>query len=113
SGTGNAGSKTGVGNDGKGLQWGDFAGDGLFKRKVITRANVAQIAVSEGKIVVNLCVDRSGKVVFAQHDPRHSSIRDKGILAKAKECAKRYVFDQDQSAPKEQCGRLTFIFEIK
>lgn len=112
-GTGNAGSKTGVGNDGKGLQWGDFAGDGLFNRKVIERANVAQIAVVQGKAVVNLCVNRAGTVVYAKFDAAHSTIRDKGVLAQAEDYAKRYIFEQDMSAPKEQCGRLTFIFEIK
>jgi len=80
---------------------------------VIKRANVARIAVKEGKVVINLCVDQLGSVVFAQYDLPNSTIRDKAIVAKAEECAKQYVFDEDPSAPREQCGRLTFIFEIK
>jgi hypothetical protein len=112
-GTGNKGKDTGFGNEGKGLQWGDFAGDGLFDRKVIVRANVAQIATVEGKAVVNLCVDRSGKVVYAQYDIPNSTIRDKIVLGRAEEYAKRYVFEEDATAPKEQCGRLTFIFKIQ
>jgi hypothetical protein len=112
-GKGNAGSNTGVGQDGKGMQWGDFAGDGLFNRKVIKRAPIAQIADLPGKIVINLCVDQLGKVVFAQFDSPNSTIRSKTITAKAEAYAKMYVFDEDPSAPREQCGRLTFIFEIK
>jgi len=112
-GDGSKGKDTGVGEEGKGLNWGDFAGDGLFNRKVIKRANVARIAVKEGKVVINLCVDQLGSVVFAQYDLPNSTIRDKAIVAKAEECAKQYVFDEDPSAPREQCGRLTFIFEIK
>ena len=112
-GKGTDGKNTGVGDDGKGLNWGDFAGDGLFNRKVIKRANVARIALKQGKVVINLCVDQLGKVTFAQYDLPNSSIRDKTIVAKAEECAKQYVFDEDPSAPREQCGRLTFIFEIK
>jgi len=113
SGTGNKGNDTGVGNEGKGLQWGDFAGDGLFNRKVIERANVAQIATVEGKVVVNLCVDQSGKVVYAQYDVPNSTIRDRTVLSRAVDYAKRYLFEKDASAPKEQCGRLTFIFKIQ
>lgn len=112
-GKGNAGNDSGYGQQGKGLKWGDFAGDGLFSRKVIKRADVARLATQQGKVVVNLCVDQLGKVVYAKYDLPNSSIRDKTIIAKAEECAKAYVFDEDPSAPREQCGRLTFIFEIK
>jgi hypothetical protein len=112
-GSGNQGKDSGVGNEVKGLNWGDFAGDGLFNRKVIKRANVARIAVQQGKVVINLCVDQVGNVVFAQYDSPNSTIKDKSIVAKAEECEKQYVFDEDLSAPREQCGRLTFIFEIK
>lgn len=113
SGKGNAGKDTGTGQEGKGLYWGDFAGDGLFNRKVIKRAPIAQIADLPGKMVINLCVDQLGKVVFAKFDSPNSTIRSKVLSAKAEEYAKMYVFDEDPSAPREQCGRLTFIFEIK
>jgi hypothetical protein len=97
------------------MRFGDFAGDGLFNRKVIKRADaeVARIAIEEGKVVINLCVDQLGKVVYAQYDTPHSTIRDKSILSKAVDCAKLYVFDEDPSAPREQCGRLTFVFKIQ
>jgi hypothetical protein len=112
-GKGNKGSNTGYGNDGKGLKWGDFAGDGIFGRKVIKRADVAKIAVKQGKIVVNLCVDQMGKVTVAKFDNVNSTIKDQAIATKAVESAKQYVFDEDPSAPREQCGRLTFVFEIE
>jgi hypothetical protein len=112
-GKGNTGKNTGTGQDGKGLRWGDFAGDGLFDRQVIEHANIAQIATQPGKVVINLCVDQLGKVVFAQYDVPNSSIKDKAIVAKAELLAKQYVFVEDPSAPREECGRLTFIFEIK
>ena len=112
-GTGNQGNRSGVGNNGTGMRIGAIAGDGLFNRKVIKRAEVAKIAVVEGKVVVNLCVDQLGNVVYAEYDPKYSTIRDKSVLAKAEDCAKRYVWNRDSTAPKEQCGRLTFLFEIE
>ncbi len=111
-GRGDRGGATGAGDDGKGMHWGDFAGDGLFNRKVIRRADVARIATIEGRVVVNLCVDPLGKVVLAKYDAPNSTIRDQALLLKAQECASQYIFDQDPSAPRQQCGKLTFIFKI-
>ena len=106
-------SNTDNGQDGKGIRWGDFAGDGLFNRKIVKRANVGAIATEPGRVVVNLCVDRLGKVIFTKLDEINSTIKDLTICSKAVDCAKQYVFDEDLSAPREQCGRLTFIFEKK
>lgn len=112
-GKGDPGKNTGAGADGKGMNYGDFAGDGLFTRKVIKRAPIERIADLPGKIVINLCVDQLGKVVFAQFDSPNSTIRSKQLATQAEAYAKMYVFEEDPSAPREQCGRLTFIFEIK
>lgn len=110
---GTEGTQLGIGQDGQGNYWGDFAGDGLFNRKVIQRANVAQLAVKEGKVVVNLCVDQRGKVIYAECDMAKSTIKDASIIAKSEICATNYIFDEDPTAPVEQCGRLTFIFKIE
>ena len=110
---GTEGTTLGVGEDGDGNMWGDFAGDGLFNRKVIERANVASLAKQDGKVVINLCVDRSGKVTYAACDKSKSTISDGAIIARSEFCATNYVFDQDPTAPEEQCGRLTFIFKIE
>jgi hypothetical protein len=112
-GTGNQGGNTGFGNDGDGLKSGDFTGDGLFNRKVIKNAPIKEIATVPGKIVLNLCVNRKGAVVFAQYVASYSTIRDKSVLKKAEEYAKRYVFEEDNSGANEQCGRLTFVFDVK
>ena len=111
-GDGTEGKNIGVGKAGDGQYWGDFAGDGLFNRKVIQRANVARLALKEGKLVVNLCVDKSGKVVFVECDRKKSTIRDDKLMSMAEGCASHYIFDQDPTAPEKQCGRLTFIFKI-
>ena len=109
---GTEGTTVGVGEDGKGKYWGEFAGDGLFNRKVIKRADVAKIAIEEGRVVVNLCVNRAGEVVYAECDKTKSTIKEPTIVAKSELCAANYVFDQDPTAPTEQCGKLTFIFKI-
>ena len=111
-GDGTEGKNLGVGKVGDGQYWGDFAGDGLFNRKVIKRANVARLAHREGKLVVNLCVDQSGEVVFVECDKSKSTILDSKLVTMAEDCASNYIFDNDPTAPEKQCGRLTFIFKI-
>ena len=109
---GTEGKHIGTGTDGDGNYWGDFAGEGLFNRKVIKRANVARLAIQEGKLVVNLCVDQTGEVTFVECDRGMSTIADDQLVTMAENCASNYVFDQDPSAPEKQCGRLTFVFKI-
>ena len=110
---GTEGKSIGVGEDGNGNYWGDFAGDGLFNRQVISRANVARLAEKEGKVVINLCVNRNGDVVYTAVDNANSTIVDSSIIAKSEICAGQYIFDKDPTAPEEQCGRLTFVFKIE
>ncbi len=109
---GTEGKNLGAGKIGDGKFWGDFAGDGLFNRKVIQRADVARLAIKEGKLVVNLCVNQSGEVVYVKCDSDESTISDAQIVALAESVAENYVFEEDATASNQQCGRLTFVFKI-
>lgn len=112
-GTGSAGKNTGVGQDGNGLVWG-VAGDGGFlDRELVQRANVGSLAVKEGKVSIQICVDRSGMVVSSKYDFSGSTLKDPAFAAKAEACAKSYIFARDDDAPEKQCGKLAFIFKIK
>ena len=91
----------------------DFSGDGLFKRKVIYRADVKKLIKKNGKISVNLCVNRQGNVISADYNPEFSTINDKALIEKAVNVTKRYRFEKDYAAPKKQCGRLTFVCKIE
>ena len=100
------------GNDGDGDKGDDFSGDGIFGRKVIYRANVKSITSEEGKIVVNLCVNNAGRVIFAEADKDLSTIDSPSVLRKAVDLTTQYKFEKDYSAPKKQCGKLTYVFTI-
>ena len=93
------------------MRWGEYSGDGLFNRKVILRGNIAQLAIQQGKIVIKICVNREGDVVWAEYDKENSSIHDQDVIRRAEATAEEYLFEADRSAPKQQCGALTFIFE--
>ena len=108
---GNAGNDTGRGNMGKAM-WGDYAGEGLFNRKVLKRANVASIAKVNGKLYFKICLDRSGKVVYAEVDPANSTIKDRQIQAQAEKLATQMQWNSDPTAPKIQCGWYTLIYKV-
>ncbi len=112
-GAGSAGKNTGVGQDGNGLSWG-VGLDGLLDRELLNRANnVGSLAIKEGKVMIHICVDRSGMVISSKYDFTGSTNKDPAFASKAEACASSYMFVRDDEAPEKQCGKLTFIFKIK
>lgn len=90
-----------------------FDGDGLLTRKVVYRANINEVVRENGKLVVNLCVNREGKVIWAQADPRASTLKDKDALAAAEATIKKYRYAKDYTVSERQCGRFAFIVKIE
>lgn len=90
-----------------------FDGNGLLTRKVVYRASLTEIIKKSGKIVINLCVNRDGKVTYSKIDKKLSTIRDPLILKKAEFAAQRYRYEKDYSVAERQCGRLSFIVKIQ
>ncbi|MEO1626011.1 MAG: hypothetical protein AAFV25_12705, partial [Bacteroidota bacterium] len=109
----NGTGKTGNGKLDKGKNNGEVAGDGIFSRRVIYRADVKKITELEGKIVVELCINREGRVVYAKPDKAASTIRDNDVIRKAVGLTTKYKFERDYTAPAKQCGKLTYIFDIE
>ncbi len=91
---------------------GEDGGDGLFARKVIFRPNISDLTQEEGKIVVKLCVNRDGRVIDTDYVPKGSTISNQDLIDLAERMAFKYRFDKDYSAPKKQCGQLSFIFKL-
>lgn len=112
-GTGSAGNKTGVGQQGSGLQGFTGVEGGLLDRDLVRRANVGSLAVKEGRVSIFICVERSGIVISTKYDFAGSTIKDPAFVAKAEACASSYIFARDDDAPEKQCGKLTFLFKIK
>ena len=102
-----------TGKTNTGTTVGDFPGDGLFNRKVVYRADVKSVTKEEGKIVIDLCVNRDGRVVYSKFNKSASTIKTMSVIRKALSVAQQYRFERDYTAPDKQCGKLTFIFEIE
>lgn len=108
------GSDTETASSGKadgGDGFGESAGSGIFNRKVIYRADVKKITRLSGKIVVELCINKDGRVVFAKPDTEASTIKDFDVIRKAVDLTTKYKFARDSSAPRKQCGKMTYVFE--
>ena len=91
----------------------DFDGEGVFGRKVIYRADVKKIAEKEGKVVINLCINRVGLVTHVAFNREASTINDSKYVKRAMDVASDYLFEKDYTAPATQCGKLSFIFHIE
>ncbi len=121
-GTGKGDSGTGKGNDAggndndSGIGTGDHgegefdaSGDGIFGRKVIYRdpSMIALASSKSGKIVFKVCISRQGSVRYIEIDEFNTTITDKALIRNALESLRKYKYEVDYSAPKEQCGNYT------
>ncbi len=97
----------GNGGGGDGLE-----GTGIITRRVIYREDISTIAKINGKVVLNICINRQGRVVYAGYDPDKTTITDHDIIMQATDLALKYRFEEKYSAPMKECGQLTFIFSI-
>jgi colicin import membrane protein len=67
----------------------------------------------EGKVVVEVSVDRSGKVVAANPGIKGSTTLDENLLKVAKEAAMKASFEVNQDAPAIQKGTITYNFILR
>lgn len=67
----------------------------------------------EGRVVVEVSVDRSGKVVQATPGTKGSTTLDEYLLKVAKEAALEARFEVKQNAPVIQKGTITYNFILK
>ena len=64
----------------------------------------------EGKVVVDIIVDNTGKVVRATPGARGSTTTSSILYEKAQKAALATKFNANPNAAQEQKGQMTFIF---
>jgi protein TonB len=64
----------------------------------------------DGKVVVEIWVNRAGEVLRAKTGARGSTTTNPILQKKAEEAAYKATFKKDESAPFEQKGTMTFVF---
>jgi outer membrane biosynthesis protein TonB len=101
----NRGEGSGLGN--RGVSY-DLQGRG-FQKLPLPKYDYQ----GEGKVVVEVSVDRSGKVIQAVPGIKGSNTLDEYLLRVAKEAALEAQFDVKPDAPAVQKGSITYNFILK
>ncbi len=68
---------------------------------------------NEGRVVVEVSVDRSGKVIQAIPGRKGSTTLDEYLLKVAKDAALKATFDPKADAPEIQKGTITYNFKLR
>jgi len=67
----------------------------------------------EGKVVVEITVDKYGKVTSAVPGVKGSTTLDANLLSAAKSAALKALFDKKPDAPAYQKGTITYFFKLQ
>ena len=86
-------------------------GDGLTNRGVKRAPEISDSSQKTGRVVIYVCVDKSGNVTKADYTQRGSTTSDSRLVTLAKQNAYRYLFSA--SNQDEQCGTITYDFKVK
>lgn len=122
SGSGSQGQSTGTGDQGKpnGSQnSNNYNGNGgngtnysLAGRTSVALPRPEYSSNNQGTVVVQIWVDRQGKVTRAEYQPKGSNTSDGYLVKQAISAARKARFNADAAAPDEQKGTITYIFKI-
>jgi colicin import membrane protein len=112
------GTGSGLGTSGTGTGAGTGTGDNSISYSLQGRGFLALPKPKyeyqqEGKVVVEVSVDRSGKVVQANPGIKGSSTLNPDLLRIAKEAAMKASFQIKQDAPAIQKGTITYNFILQ
>ena len=102
----NASGYYGIGGDGIG---GNYR---LGNRRALTRPIPEYDCNEEGRVVVTISVDQSGKVISAQPGAKGTTNSASCLLSRAKEAALRTKFNEDSKAPAKQVGLIIYNFSL-
>jgi outer membrane biosynthesis protein TonB len=97
--------------DGTGTGKGDGSGFSLAGRKKVNLP-APQSCSGQGKVVIKIRVDRSGKVTLAEFERFKSTTFDQCNIDNALAAARKATFNSDSDAPEIQTGTITYIYKV-
>lgn len=118
---GNTGKQGDQGDPSGSLESGSYVGGSggsgfsfnLNGRKMIAKPRIKDVSQDEGKVVVDIIVDKYGKVVRATPGVRGSTTTSNILYKIAREAALSTKFDTNIDAPEQQKGQIVFTFLVK
>ncbi len=85
---------------------------GLGSRGILYKPSIEDKSNKEGRVIVKICVDNSGKVISSDFVQSGSTTTDTQLIQKALEGARQYKFAVLESQSTE-CGNITIDFILK
>lgn len=82
-------------------------------RKLITRPDLSKLPQGQGKVIMDIQVDRKGQVVSAVQNERGSTTLASDLVEAARRAALECRFSVDDVAPETQRGRVFIQFDAK
>ena len=111
-GTGNEGVNDGE-IDGKGVIAGGDIGWALSGRGIIGKPTVTDNVTDDGVVVLDIYVDRDGKVTRTKRNYTQSTTSNSYLFEISEKAAKKASFSVKPDAPAEQKGQMTFRYKLK
>jgi outer membrane biosynthesis protein TonB len=100
----------------KGYYGNSGAGSGgnyqLGDRAPLSKPKPDYLCNEEGKVVVSIAVNQSGKVISAQAGVRGTTNNAQCLLEQAKIAAMKTRWEGDSSAPEKQLGKIIYNFKL-
>lgn len=87
----------------------ELYGEGIGSRRILDQPNILILAEEDGKVAIDICVSRTGKVSSAEFNDDLSTIKKQSLISLAIRKAKEFWFAKDRT--KEMCGVI--IYHIK
>ena len=85
--------------------------DDISSRQVLKKPNIVDNTQKEGRVVIKICVDGSGKVISANYTQVGSTTTDAHLIDLAEKGVMEYIFSQ--SPAERQCGRVFIDFRLR
>ncbi|RYJ41879.1 energy transducer TonB [Flavobacterium beibuense] len=102
----------GYGNGGKGTVGTGNGNYQLGGRNAIAKPQPKYLCNEQGKVVVEISVDRSGRVISAKPGARGTTNNAACLLEQAKIAAMNTTWEPDSDAPDKQIGKIIYNFTL-
>jgi TonB family protein len=86
-------------------------GGGLGNRGVLHEPKIDDRSQKTGRVVISVCVDKTGKVIKAEYTQKGSTTTDSELKDIARKAAQQFKFTPSEIV--EQCGTITVDFKIR
>jgi TonB family protein len=109
-GNGSGGGKGGGNGSGTGTGEGSGISYNLAGRGKIVLPKPEYTSQKSGKVVVEIAVDRQGKVISAKAGARGTTVQDANLFDQAEKAARKAKFKANPDAAEKQIGTITYTF---